>query len=105
MDIREDGFLQFIFNNADFNIRTIDGFGAFHNMGCVQCMTPVTTVSVSINTSVQQVKDVNISGKTCGTIQPMAYKKPTTTSGLENITANTSISCDTYQPESVKHAQ
>ena len=35
-------FLQYIFDNADFNIRTIDGHGTFHSMGCIQRSTPAS---------------------------------------------------------------
>ena len=35
-----DGFLQYVFDNADFNIRTIDGHGTSHSMGGIQCTTP-----------------------------------------------------------------
>ena len=38
VNIREDGFLQYIFDNADFNIRTLDGLGTFHSMGGVKKM-------------------------------------------------------------------
>ena len=27
-----DGFLQYVFDNADYNIRTIDGHGTFHSI-------------------------------------------------------------------------
>ena len=37
-----DGFLQHVFDNADFNIRTIDGRGTFHSMGGIQCSTPAS---------------------------------------------------------------
>ena len=37
-----DGFLQHVFDNADFNIRTIDGHGTFHSMGGIHCSTPAS---------------------------------------------------------------
>ena len=37
-----DGFLQHVFDNADFNIRTIDGHGTFHSMGGIQCSKPAS---------------------------------------------------------------
>jgi hypothetical protein len=38
--VSEESFKQFVFDNADFNIRTIDGYGTFHSMGGVMCITP-----------------------------------------------------------------
>lgn len=35
-----DSFMQFVFDNADVNIRTLDGFNTFHSMGGIQCVTP-----------------------------------------------------------------
>ena len=35
-------FLQYICDNADFNIRTIDGHGTFHSMGGIQRSTPAS---------------------------------------------------------------
>ena len=33
-------FEQWVFDNADVNIRTLDGLGTFHVMGGVLCVTP-----------------------------------------------------------------
>lgn len=38
--ISEDVFLQFVFDNADFNVATIDGLITFHLMGGIKCITP-----------------------------------------------------------------
>lgn len=37
--IPDKSFMQFVFDNADFNTRTIDGYGTFHSMGIV-CISP-----------------------------------------------------------------
>ena len=42
--IHSDAFLQHIFDNADVNVRTLDGKGTFHAMGGIQCITPGTCV-------------------------------------------------------------
>ena len=39
--VSEQGFAQFVFDNADFNIRTIDGHNTFHSMGGIKCITLV----------------------------------------------------------------
>ena len=38
--IHPDSFKQFVFNNADFNIWTLDGYGTFHSMRGIMCITP-----------------------------------------------------------------
>ncbi|PHT96242.1 hypothetical protein BC332_34832 [Capsicum chinense] len=40
LEIDQNSFSQFIFDNADFNTQTIDGLQTFHAMGGVQCITP-----------------------------------------------------------------
>lgn len=44
--IPEDSFLQFVFDNADVNTRTIDGHGTFHSMGGIMCITPPPPVDM-----------------------------------------------------------
>ncbi|GBM68303.1 hypothetical protein AVEN_126840-1 [Araneus ventricosus] len=43
-EFQDNGFVQFVFDNADHNTRTVDGHGTFHVMGGVQCVTPVSAV-------------------------------------------------------------
>lgn len=40
-----DSFHQFVFDNADFNVNTIDGLNTFHQMGGIQCLTPSTATT------------------------------------------------------------
>ena len=35
-----EGFVQFALDNADINVRTLDGHGTFHNMGGIMYETP-----------------------------------------------------------------
>ena len=44
-DITDGAFMQFLFDNADFNTRTLDGHGTFHCMGGVQCVASAESVS------------------------------------------------------------
>lgn len=37
--IEPDAFVQFIYDNADFNTKTLDGLNTFHAMGGIQCVT------------------------------------------------------------------
>lgn len=43
-----DSFSQFVFDNADVNINTIDGLNTFHSMGGIQCVTPSVSVTSDI---------------------------------------------------------
>ena len=44
---QSDLFTQFVYDHADVNICTIDGFNTFHSMGGIQCLTPSPTDSSS----------------------------------------------------------
>ncbi len=46
-DVQDNGFVQFVFDNADHNTRTVDGHGTFHVMGGVKCVTPSSAVQTS----------------------------------------------------------
>lgn len=38
-------FCQFVFDNADFNVSTVDGMNTFHAMGGIKCITPGSMVA------------------------------------------------------------
>lgn len=40
-----NGFTQFVFDNADFNVATLTGHNTFHAMGGIACVTPPSTVN------------------------------------------------------------
>ncbi|CAK1580968.1 unnamed protein product [Parnassius mnemosyne] len=42
-------FIQFVFDNADFNVSTLDGRNTFHSMGGIKCITPANTLHASTN--------------------------------------------------------
>ncbi|KAJ8888474.1 hypothetical protein PR048_007964 [Dryococelus australis] len=46
-EVQDNGFVQFVFDNAYHNTRTVDGHGTFHVMGGVQCVTPSSVVQTS----------------------------------------------------------
>lgn len=37
-------FSQFVFDNTDFHVCTLDGLNTFHSMGGIQCITPSSSV-------------------------------------------------------------
>lgn len=64
ISIDQDAFCQFIFDNADFNVNTLDGFGTFHAMGGIQCVTPQTAVAADQNiTRLQRLSSAQVLGK------------------------------------------
>ncbi len=56
-------FIQFIFDNADFNVSTLDGWNTFHSMGGIKCVTPAIALNNSTNVkrlkSAPQQKEVS----------------------------------------------
>ncbi|XP_063235988.1 uncharacterized protein LOC134538524 [Bacillus rossius redtenbacheri] len=46
--VNEEAFIQYVFDNADINIRTLDGLNTFHAMGGIQCITPSASVETHI---------------------------------------------------------
>jgi hypothetical protein len=44
-DYEEDSFIQYIADNVDHNLRTLDGHGTFHGMGMIAKITPSTKVN------------------------------------------------------------
>ena len=80
-----DGFMQFAFDNADFNTNTLDGHDTFHAMGGIKCITPAMNIERS--TTVPRCKEnvpASITGS-FGNVPIKTYKKPETP-GLQQIT-------------------
>ena len=69
--IDHQAFKQFVFDNADFNIRTLDGYGTFHSMCGIMCLTPGNAVQLqgdikrispqqSTETSLSEAKSIKL---------------------------------------------
>jgi len=56
-------FLQFVADNADHNVRTLDGLGTFHGMGIIACTSPGSSASPSIPRGKVSLSDVTELGK------------------------------------------
>lgn len=41
-------FIQFVSDNSDFNISTIDGRGTFHNLGSIEIITPANSLQARL---------------------------------------------------------
>lgn len=72
---RSGEFIQFIFDNADFNVRTLNGHGTFHAMGGVKCTTPAP---VPVSIPVPRIKKVPSAAEIAakGEFPLQWYKKP-----------------------------
>lgn len=42
--VSQQAFIQMVYDNADFNIQTLDGRNTFHSMGSIRCVTPSSSV-------------------------------------------------------------
>jgi hypothetical protein len=79
-----NGFTQFVFDNADFNVATLTGHNTFHAMGGIACVTPPGIVQKSpIKRTMQPVSAATIG--TFGHIPIKTYNKPAIP-GLRSIT-------------------
>ncbi|WAR20764.1 hypothetical protein MAR_014738 [Mya arenaria] len=64
-------FVQYVADNVDHNIRTIDGHGTFHGMGIIACVTPATSSIVPIQRRTVGKEDICKAGEI-----RMSYYKP-----------------------------
>ncbi|GBM23746.1 hypothetical protein AVEN_271111-1 [Araneus ventricosus] len=46
-EVEDNEFVQFVFDNADHNIRIVDGHGTFHAVGGIQCVAPSSAIQWS----------------------------------------------------------
>lgn len=51
-------FAQFVADNVDHNIRTLDGHNTFHGMGIIECITPGTSNSVTVPRTAATIQDL-----------------------------------------------
>lgn len=81
-----EGFIQFAFDNADINIRTLDGHSTFHCMGGIQLTTPKPKeMSEYLMPRTINVPKVMSMVGPRGELELVQYRKPTK-NGLEMIT-------------------
>lgn len=81
LNIDEKGFFQFVFDNADINVCTLDGLNTFHALGGIKCITP--RKSVSVNCPIIRQLDVQLDKERLS-IPIHEYVQPNTSS-LSNI--------------------
>lgn len=54
--VNTESFIQFVFDNADINVRTLDGYGTFHSMGGILCISPEIKEENVITKSKESIK-------------------------------------------------
>lgn len=71
----DEGFLQFVFDNADFNVNTLNGLNTFHAMGGIMVVTP--QVAITPDTNLPKVNKCTSSQlvEKCGQIKLEMYHK------------------------------
>ena len=62
-DHRPGQFIQFVADNVDHNIRTLDGCNTFHSMGMIASFTPGKFVSKPIPRIAVSSDDIKMAGK------------------------------------------
>lgn len=45
LEVNGQSFAQLVYDNADFNVQTLDGYNTFHMMGGIVCITPKSAVA------------------------------------------------------------
>lgn len=73
VNISSPSFIQFAFDNADFNIRTLDGLGTFHAMGGVMVVTPKKAMSID---PLNKKPRSQLHAGQFGTAPILVYRKP-----------------------------
>jgi len=80
----EKGYVQFVFDNADYNVHTLDGHNTFHVMGGIVCVTPKSSLQVEENVPRSNFTAHDIENQ--GLFPLKAYRAPST-SGYSKIFA------------------
>ncbi|KAJ8882391.1 hypothetical protein PR048_014198 [Dryococelus australis] len=101
-DRANTGYIQYAFDNADFNIRTLTGHGTFHSMGGVRFITPAQNQeSMTVNRLLYPPSTDVIAAR--GKLQVNRYKKPALP-GLKGIYIRELATVSDATARSVKNA-
>jgi len=71
--VNEAAFIQYIFDNADFNTCSLDSLRTFHDMGDIQCITPAS--AVPNNSRIERSKKNMSAEKICASGYIIQYTK------------------------------
>ncbi|GBM54505.1 hypothetical protein AVEN_228118-1, partial [Araneus ventricosus] len=83
---QKNAFLQFIFDNADFNVNTLDGLGTFHAMGGIMAVTPYEAIPPDSNVPrVCRCSTIELIQKAWDNMDLATYKKRSDNAGLASV--------------------
>ena len=99
-----NAFLQFVFDNADVNVRTLNGLGTFHATGGIKCVTPAAGVKTNLTVIRGKAKASHPSTYPFA-IPIVPYKHPTSKPLQEITFADLSVLHDIRKcTQSLQHA-
>lgn len=98
-NINQNGFTQYVFDNADINVTTLDGHGTFHALGGIQCVTPRDAITVNETIIRQYTSRIDTDNKN---IPILMYKKPTTAPLKDVIVKSIDLNDVSYVQKSIK---
>lgn len=84
VDVSVNPFSQFIFDNADFNVNTLDGHATFHAMGGIMAVTPRNAVTIQQNVHRKNVSSSSRAIGKAGTIEVKEFRRPPN-AGLKSV--------------------
>ena len=82
MQVEDDAFVQFVFDNTDHNVRTLDGLHTFHSLGGIASYTPAEYITFEGGskklTKMPNISEIAAQAKIdivpCGTMNKEALK-------------------------------
>ena len=99
--VESSSYIQFVYDNADYNISTLDGHNTFHSMGGIKCVTPANQVHINKNIPrKERIDSEHIANQ--GHIRLSVYHPPVT-QGYSHLTAEDTNPL-VQEPESVQIA-
>ncbi|VDI53447.1 Hypothetical predicted protein [Mytilus galloprovincialis] len=63
LQMKTNQFVQYIADNVDHNIRSLDGFGTFHGMGIIAASTPGIKTARSVPRTNPSIKEITALAK------------------------------------------
>ena len=95
-------YIQFVYDNADYNVATIDGHNTFHSMGGIKCVTPADLIHV--DTPIPRTHKIDTDALATQGLSKLTVYHPPITRGYSNLIAENTEKF-AQEPESVKTAR
>lgn len=89
--VEQGSFIQYVFDNADINVRTLNGLGTFHSMGGIRSITPASAIQINNNVIRLQKQPLAQNVGLTGRVQLVTYsttnKNVTQATIIEDVSA------------------